>query len=120
MPQASPPLCGSITIECDRPLPSNGKLAIGNALDVIGMPFWQVQSSEGRVRATYTNEGEASLVLCATNLGGQSCSNRFPATLPPTFCPAPPPPPGQMCPTGFTFCGSPPRCVVTHHCDHLQ
>lgn len=115
IPEASPPVCGGVAIECDRPLPVADEMLVRGGAG--GIRVYRVVYDYGLINAEYSSEGAAELEVCAKNRGGVSCGNRFPATLGPTFCPRPPV--HRACPSGLRLCGM--TCISPGEtCHHQQ
>jgi len=100
---SSPPRCGNISIECDRPLPYFEIVVSGAGGG--GIPIYMTNREMGLLSGNYLSEGTYSLAVCARNAAGASCGNAFSVALGSLTagCYGPPPPPPQCAP-GFYRC----------------
>jgi hypothetical protein len=92
-------VCGQVQFSCD-PLSASDTIVVPSGM--IGVTVRSVQANIGLITATYLNSGQAPVSICATKPGLSACSSTLAVSFGSTTCP--PPPPGQICPTGQEIC----------------
>jgi serine protease len=107
-------VCGSVTIQCDRPLPPASETIvksspIGMAVDT-NQPSAGVIKDLGSIAARYQQTGETTAEVCVRNSPKQPliCGTSFPVTLKTTpgdpSCSSGGPHPHDPCPSGTMTC----------------
>jgi hypothetical protein len=92
-------VCGLVGFSCD-PLSASDNIVVPSG--TIGVKVTGVQPQIGLITASYLNQGNASVPVCAQKSGMAVCGDPINISFGPTFCTGPAP--THICPIGQSLC----------------
>lgn len=105
--------CGLVGFNCD-PFSAADNIVVPSGK--IGVKVTSVQPQLGLINGTYTNEGKASVAVCATRAGMHACGDPIDVTFGPILCTGSGATPIFTCPHGQIHCGGGCRPVSDPEC----